>query len=311
MTTTIVSLLPPFLPEDHYEGFKALGKLYFWPELSEDEKKAVADKADILFVTPQVKVDRAVLDTFPRIKMIADFGVGFDLADLSAIKERGIVFTNSPTASSGDVADFAMTLLLAASRGLVQAGHRLMKARSTRCGMPFTRRIAGKRLGVAGLGHIGREIALRGEGFHMEIGYTNLSAVDVPYRRFNDIKELAAWCDYLVLAMPGGKATHHIVNAEVLQALGPEGFLINIGRGSLVDTEALLEALKAGRIACAALDVFEGEPQADPRFFECPNLIVTPHVASGTVEARRDMANQVIENMAAFVRGDNPPCRVI
>ena len=111
--------------------------------------------------------------------------------------------------------------------------------------------------------------------------------------------------------MPGGKATHHIVNAEVLQALGPEGFLINIGRGSLVDTEALLEALKTGRIACAALDVFEGEPQADPRFFECPNLIVTPHVASGTVEARRDMANQVIENMAAFVRGDNPPCRVI
>ena len=311
MTHTIVSLLPRFLPDNHYDGFRQLANFYFFNELTDEEKARVAQEADILFVTPQVPVNQSTLETFPNVKMVADYGVGYDQADLALLREKGIIFTNTPTATSGDVADFAMTLLLTASRGIPEAGHRLMRAKTIKCGMPFTRRIWGKKIGIAGLGHIGREIARRAEGFGMQIGYTNLSAVDCPYQRFENITELARWCDYLVLAMPGGKATYHIVNDAVLEALGPDGFLINIGRGTLVDSQALVKALTAKTIACAALDVFESEPELDPAFIDCPNLIVTPHIASGTVEARRDSAAQVLENITAFIEGKNPPCRVI
>ena len=311
MTHTIVSLLPRFLPDDHYDGFRKLANFYFFNELTDEEKARVAQEADILFVTPQVPVNQSTLETFPNVKMVADYGVGYDQADLALLREKGIIFTNTPTATSGDVADFAMTLLLTASRGIPEAGPRLMRSKTIKCGMPFTRRIWGKKIGIAGLGHIGREIARRAEGFGMQIGYTNLSAVDCAYERFENITELARWCDYLVLAMPGGKATYHIVNDAVLEALGPDGFLINIGRGTLVDSQALVKALKAKTIACAALDVFESEPELDPAFIDCPNLIVTPHIASGTVEARRDSAAQVLENITAFIEGKNPPCRVI
>lgn len=311
MTHTIVSLSPRFLPDDHYDGFRSLGDLYFWNELPDDEKARIAPNVDILFVTPQVPVNQSTLDTFPNVKMVADYGVGYDQADLPLLREKGIIFTNTPTATSGDVADFAMTLLLTASRGIPEAGHRLMRSKTIKCAMPFTRRIWGKKIGIAGLGHIGREIARRAEGFGMQVGYTNLSSVDCAYQRFDNITELARWCDYLVLAMPGGQATYHIVNEDVLEALGPEGFLINIGRGTLVDSAALVHALKTKTIACAALDVFESEPELDSAFIDCPNLIVTPHIASSTIEARRDSAIQVLENIKAFIEGENPPCRVI
>lgn len=178
-------------------------------------------------------------------------------------------------------------------------------------GFPLTTRISGKRLGVAGLGHIGREIARRGEGFKMQIGYTNLSACDVPYQRFENLKELAAWSDFLVLAMPGGASTHHIANREVLEALGPQGFLINIGRGELVDTDQLIEALEKKNIAGAALDVFEGEPAIDQRLAQFDNLLITPHIASGTFEARESTGLQALENIQAFLATGTAPNRVI
>ena len=265
----------------------------------------------IVVTSPTVKMDKALFDLLPNLKMAASLGVGFDKVDLEEVKRRGIVFANSPTATSDDVADFAWALLCALSRQIPQAFDHAREKLRTFSGFPLTRRITGKKLGVAGLGHIGREIARRAEGFKMTIGYTDLKAHEGKYQKFENLTDLARWCDYLVLAMPGGASTHHIVSKEVLEALGAEGFLINIGRGELIDTNALIEALKEKRIAGAAIDVFEGEPAINPELCGIDNLIITPHVASSTFEARDSVGEQALENIQAFLATGTAPNKII
>lgn len=306
----IVSFFPNPLPAPLAQGLSGIAEVVFWSELTEEQKQSLQD-VQIVVTSPTVKMDKALFDLLPNLKMAASLGVGFDKVDLEEVKRRGIVFANSPTATSDDVADFAWALLCALSRQIPQAFDHAREKLRTFSGFPLTRRITGKKLGVAGLGHIGREIARRAEGFKMTIGYTDLKAHEGKYQKFENLTDLARWCDYLVLAMPGGASTHHIVSKEVLEALGAEGFLINIGRGELIDTNALIEALKEKRIAGAAIDVFEGEPAINPEFCGIDNLIITPHVASSTFEARDSVGEQALENIQAFLATGTAPNKII
>ena len=306
----IVSFFPNPLPAPLAQGLSDIAEVVFWSELTEEQKQSLQD-VQIVVTSPTVKMDKALFDLLPNLKMAASLGVGFDKVDLEEVKRRGIVFTNAPTATSDDVADFAWALLCALSRQIPQAFDHAREKLRTFSGFPLTRRITGKKLGVAGLGHIGREIARRAEGFKMTIGYTDLKAHEGKYQKFENLTDLARWCDYLVLAMPGGASTHHIVSKEVLEALGAEGFLINIGRGELIDTNALIEALKEKRIAGAAIDVFEGEPAINPELCGIDNLIITPHVASSTFEARDSVGEQALENIQAFLATGTAPNKII
>ncbi len=306
----IVSFFPNPLPAPLAQGLSGIAEVVFWSELTEEQKQSLQD-VQIVVTSPTVKMDKALFDLLPNLKMAASLGVGFDKVDLEEVKRRGIVFANSPTATSDDVADFAWALLCALSRQIPQAFDHAREKLRTFSGFPLTRRITGKKLGVAGLGHIGREIARRAEGFKMTIGYTDLKAHKGKYQKFENLTDLARWCDYLVLAMPGGASTHHIVSKEVLEALGAEGFLINIGRGELIDTNALIEALKEKRIAGAAIDVFEGEPAINPELCGIDNLIITPHVASSTFEARDSVGEQALENIQAFLATGTAPNKII
>lgn len=306
----IVSFFPNPLPAPLAQGLSGIAEVVFWSELTEEQKQSLQD-VQIVVTSPTVKMDKALFDLLPNLKMAASLGVGFDKVDLEEVKRRDIVFANAPTATSDDVADFAWALLCALSRQIPQAFDHAREKLRTFSGFPLTRRITGKKLGVAGLGHIGREIARRAEGFKMSIGYTDLKAHEGKYQKFENLTDLARWCDYLVLAMPGGASTHHIVSKEVLEALGDEGFLINIGRGELIDTNALIEALKEKRIAGAAIDVFEGEPAINPELCGIDNLIITPHVASSTFEARDSVGEQALENIQAFLATGTAPNKII
>ncbi len=301
---TVLCLVPQGTSPSLDVGLKEIGTVRYAGAEDFDSEALLA------VVSPQIQIDESFLNRFPALKMIASFGVGFDRVDLGLLKKRGIIMTNAASSTSDDVADLAWALLTGISRSIAHVDKAARRELRVGLDLGLGRRVSGKRLGIAGLGHIGREIARRGEGFKMAVGYTNRSEVNVPYQRFNSLKELATWCDYLVLAMPGGVANRHLVNAEILQSLGPEGYLINIGRGEVVENEALIAALQNGTIAGAGLDVYDGEPALDPRFAELENLIMVPHMGSATFEARRDAGLEVLKNLHAFLQTGDAPDRI-
>jgi len=241
----------------------------------------------------------------PRLEIICCIGVGHETVDLKAARARGITVTNGPATNDVTVADHTWALILSAARGIPSADAAVrrgawMESRGPR---PM---VFGKRLGIIGLGNIGRQIAERGErGFDMEIAYHNRSPrPESPYAYLPSVKALAEWSDFLVIATPGGAGTRHLVDAEVLDALGPKGFLINIGRGSVVDTEALVAALTQNRIGGAAIDVVDGEPEVPPALAAAPNLIITPHIARRSPEALMATASLVAANLSAHFAGE-------
>ncbi|MGH6780705.1 MAG: NAD(P)-dependent oxidoreductase, partial [Sphingomonadaceae bacterium] len=195
-------------------------------------------------------------------------------------------------------------LLLATVRAVPQLDA-ATRAGTWRTALPLRPNVSGKRLGIVGLGTIGRRIARRGEGFDLEIGYHNRKPrEDAGYRYFDSIGALAAWADYLVVATPGGAGTRYLVDANVLAALGPAGFLVNIARGSVVDTEALASALRAGKLGGAGLDVYESEPAPPVALFDCPNVVLTPHVAGWSPEAITASVTQFLENARRHFAGE-------
>jgi lactate dehydrogenase-like 2-hydroxyacid dehydrogenase len=244
-----------------------------------------------------------LIDALPKLKLIAHFGVGYDTVDVEHARRKGIVVTNTPDVLTDCVADLAIALLVDVARA-VTAGDRYVRAgRWLKGPMPLARKVSGRRLGVLGLGRIGRAIAARAEGFDMEIRYHNRRRVpDVAYAYEHSVEDLARWSDFLVLATAGGEATRGLVSAAVLDALGPEGFLVNIARGSVVDEAALVAALQGGRIAGAALDVFADEPRVPEALFALDNVVLTPHIASATTDTRAAMGQLVLDNLAAFFR---------
>ncbi|MGD9834790.1 MAG: 2-hydroxyacid dehydrogenase [Piscinibacter sp.] len=248
-------------------------------------------------------------DTLARLsnlRVISSFGVGLDKLDLAAAKARGIAVGYTPDVLNDCVADLAMALMLVVGRRVSEADRFVRRGGWTTPGaksFPLARKVSGARLGIVGLGRIGQTIAKRATGFDMDIRYHSRRPVEgVAWWHEPSLTELARWCDYLVVITAGGAGTRHLVGAEVLEALGPRGFLINVARGSVIDEAALVRALVDRRIAGAGLDVFENEPDVPRALFELDNVVLLPHIASGTEETRQAMADRVFDNLQGFLR---------
>jgi lactate dehydrogenase-like 2-hydroxyacid dehydrogenase len=245
--------------------------------------------------------DRALIEALPSLRVIASFGVGVERIDLAAARERGVAVSNTPDVLTGCVADLAFGLLIDVSRRLSAADRFVRRGDWPKGPFPLATRVWGKRLGIVGLGRIGSAIARRAGGFEMAVRYHNRRPVEnCPYEFEASLPALAAWADFLVIACAGGAATRHLVSRQVIDALGPGGFLVNVSRGSVVDETALLEALRARRIAGAALDVFEDEPNVPPELLALDEVVLLPHVASATHETRQAMADSVLANLRSF-----------
>jgi lactate dehydrogenase-like 2-hydroxyacid dehydrogenase len=247
--------------------------------------------------------DAALIAALPNLKVISSFGVGVDKIHLPAAAQRGIPVGNTPDVLNDCVADLAIGLMIDVARG-IGASERYLRAGSWPKGAyPLQRRMSGKKLGILGLGRIGHAIAKRALAFDMDIRYHNRRPVaDTSIAHEPSLVELARWCDFLVVIVPGGAATKHLVNEDVLNALGPEGFLINVARGSVVDEAALVRALQDKRLGGAGLDVFENEPQVPAELMVLDNVVLVPHIGSATIETRAAMAQRVFDNLAAFFR---------
>lgn len=248
-------------------------------------------------------VNAALVDACPKLRLISHFGVGYDNVDVEHARKKGVVVSNTPDVLTDCVADLAIALLIDAARG-ISAGDRYVRAgRWLKGPMPLATKVTGRRLGIVGLGRIGRAIASRAEGFDMEIRYHNRrQSPDAPYAYEHSLAELARWCDFLVVATAGGEATRGLVSAAVIEALGTKGFLVNIARGSVVDEPALIAALAEKRIAGAALDVFADEPRVPEALLALDNVVLTPHIASATKDTRAAMGQLVLDNLESFFR---------
>jgi len=248
----------------------------------------------------------------PKLEIVCAVGAGYEAIDLATARSRGIAVANCPGTNASAVADSAMMLLMASTRHLLQADRFVRAGGWQDQWRVDTPTLSGKRLGILGMGTIGSQIAHRAaRGFDMEVGYHNRTAVTgSTYRYFASLIELATWADFLICAAPGGAGTRHLVNASVLAALGPKGYLVNIGRGTVVDTAALIDALRANRIAGAGLDVLEGEPDVPPRLPELlqfDNVVVTPHCAGRAPEARTAATALILANLNAHFAGKPLP----
>ena len=247
--------------------------------------------------------DEPLMQALPNLKVIGNFGVGFETIDIDAARRRGIRVSNTPDVLTDCVADLALGLLIDVARGLSAADRFLRRGDWLRGAFPLMTRFSGKRLGILGLGRIGRAIARRAEGFDMQIRYHNRSPVEgVGYGYEKSLVELARWADFLVVAAAGGAATRRLISREVIDALGAKGYLINIARGSVVDEPALVDSLVSKRIAGAALDVFEDEPNVPAALVALDHVVLLPHIASGTRETRQAMADLTFNNLRSFFR---------
>ena len=245
--------------------------------------------------------DAALIDALPSLEVISSFGVGVDKIDLVAAGRRGILVGNTPDVLNDCVADLALGLVIDVARGMSASQHYLRRGDWPKGNYPLQRRVSGKRMGIVGLGRIGKAIAQRAAAFNMELRYHNRRpAAETKIAYEASLLELARWADFLVLIVPGGEATRRLINAAVLNALGPEGFLVNVARGSVVDEPALVRALQEKRIAGAGLDVFENEPNVPAELMQLDNVVLLPHVASATHETRAAMAQRVFDNLSEY-----------
>ncbi len=253
----------------------------------------------------------SLLEQLPALRVISSLGVGYDGFDLADARARGLQIGYTPEVLNECVADTAFGLLIDVARQFSAADRFVRAGRWAREAYPLTAKVSRKRLGIVGLGRIGRVIARRASGFDMEIRYHNRRAVaDVPYAYEARLTDLARWCDFLVVISAGGPESRHLISAEVLQALGPEGFLVNVSRGTVVDEAALVAALQQGTIAGAGLDVYAQEPDVPPALMALDNVVLLPHVASATRETREAMASCVLANLDGFFKTGQVPVAV-
>jgi len=281
-----------------HRWWEATDKAAFLAEVG-PQVRAIATRGDL-------GATEAMIAACPKLEMIGVFGVGYDGVHMPSCRARGIRVTNTPDVLTEDVADIAVAMLLALVRRVGPAEAWVRSGDWAAKGMfPLTRKVSGTRAGILGLGRIGAAIARRLEGFGMGIAYSARSPKPgaEAWEFIPDAVALAERCDHLFVALAATAETRHIVNARVLEALGPEGTLINISRAANVDEVALLDALEGGRIAGAALDVFEGEPNLNPRFLTAPNVLLQPHHGSGTVDTRKAMGKLMRDNIAAHFAG--------
>jgi hydroxypyruvate reductase len=248
-----------------------------------------------------------MMDIMPNLKAIVCYGTGYDGVDLKAAAERKITVGHSPGANAASVADIAVTLMLAVTRRILVLDNYVRSGDwAAAKPSPMMRPQAGmpaRRVGVYGMGEIGRKIAARCAAFESEVGYFSRSRRDVPYQYFPSLEALADWCSILMIAVRAGDDTQHAVNADILRRLGEDGYVVNIARGSVVDQQALVQALTDKTIAGAGLDVYAKEPQAPGALTALPNVVLTPHTGGHTVESHRNMQDCVLANLTAFFEG--------
>lgn len=278
--------------------FEAPDKAHFLAEVG-PRVRAIATRGEL-------GANAAMIAACPNLQIISVYGVGYDAVDLAACKARGIKVTNTPDVLTKDVADLGVAMMLALSRGLIDAQTWVKDGSwATKGIFPLQRRVWGMRAGILGLGRIGYEVGRRLVGFDMDIAYSAVTpkAHALGWDYIADPVALAARSDFLFVTLAASAATRHIVGPDVIAALGPTGMLINISRAANIDETALLDALETGALGSAALDVFEGEPKLDPRFLNLPNVLLQPHHASGTYETRQAMGKLVYDNLCAHFAG--------
>lgn len=253
------------------------------------------------------RIDDRLFAQLPALEIVAGFGVGYDNIDVAAAAARGIVVTNTPGVLDEEVADLALGLLLAAIRQIPQAERFLRDGQWLDRAFPLSPTLRGRRVGVLGLGGIGKAIARRLEGFGVEIAYHGRTRQDgVTYAWHPSPVALAQACDTLIAILPGGDATRHIVDAEVLRALGPDGVFVNVARGSVVDQDALVAALRDGTILAAGLDVYADEPRVPEDLLALPNAVLLPHVGSASTHTRTAMGQLAADNLLAWFGHGRP-----
>jgi D-3-phosphoglycerate dehydrogenase len=301
-----VLVLWPIRPKAMAELEAAYRLVHLWraadPESLIDE---VAAEIQAVVSSGERGLSAALIERMPRLEIVACFGVGYDRIDVAACRGRGIPVTNTPDVLSRDVADLGLGLILMTLRRMAEADRFVRAGQWLHGPLPLGTCLAGKKLGILGLGRIGMELAKRARAAEMVPGYHNRTArvdVDLPY--FPTLIELARWADVLAVACPGGEATRNLVDRDVLAALGPESWLVNIARGSVVDEAALVEALQTGRIKGAGLDVFADEPRVPEALLTMDNVVLQPHQASATEETRDAMAGLVVANLRAHFSGE-------
>lgn len=296
-------LLAPGLPDSLLTPLRASGLALQTLDGAPSAEQAEAATAYVVFGGSPASA--ALIDSLPNLKIIAVHGVGYDGVDVEHARARGVVVTNTPDVLTEDVADLALALTLNTLRALPTVEQHLRSGRWTAGERaPLTRRASGRRYGVLGLGRIGMAIARRLEPLGGSIAYHSRRPVaDVAYAYHDGARALAEAVDVLIIATPGGPSTDRLVDAEVLAALGPDGVLINIARGGVVDEEALIAALSQDRLFGAGLDVFAHEPRVPQALLDHPRCVLTPHVGSATHETRAAMAGLVVENLLAVLSG--------
>jgi lactate dehydrogenase-like 2-hydroxyacid dehydrogenase len=252
-------------------------------------------------------VDAALIRRLPNLQIVASFGVGYDHIDAAFAGERGVIVTHTPGVLDDEVADIAMALTIATVRELPQAERYLREGRWRAGTYPLTASLRGRTMGIVGLGRIGKAIARRAAAFGLDVVYHGRhQQVGAPFLYYPTLIGMAKACDILMVAAPGGAGTRHIVNREIIEAVGPAGIIVNVSRGSLIDEAALIDALKERRLLGAGLDVFEHEPEVPEALLALDNAVLLPHVGSASVHTRQAMADLMIDNLKSWLDGKGP-----
>ncbi|HLU03548.1 MAG TPA: 2-hydroxyacid dehydrogenase [Advenella sp.] len=306
MTRPLLLVVTPF-PQEALTPLLEHVEVVQWQSLSSPAAFCAQHGPDVrvLITNGMAGVPSLCREALSNLALIACNGVGYDAIDLGWADARGIRVTNTPDVLSADVADFAMALVLAAFRQVPAADRYVRENRWIRQGpFPLARRFWGSKVGIVGLGRIGHLIAKRVVAFDTQIGYTGRRRQEgVAYSYFPTVLALAAWADVLIVAIPGGADTRHLVSCAELKALGPQGVLVNIARGSVVHQSALIDCLESGQLGAAALDVFEEEPQVPESLVHSASTVLSPHIASATVQTRQAMAALVVDNILQHING--------
>jgi hydroxypyruvate reductase len=297
-----VAKLSPYLTEKLHQAFTVHDRVH-----ESDPVAFAAIKASIAAIIGggESKVPASLIAQLPALRMISIFGVGYDGVDVPAAIAHGAKVTHTPNVLNDEVADLALALMLAVSRNIVQADQHVRSEAWLQGPLPLGRKMSGARLGIVGMGRIGQTIARRAQAFDMPISYSGRNAKPElgSYNYVHSVEALAAQVDFLVVITPGGAATRKMINAQVLKALGPQGYLINVARGSVVDDQALIAALENGEIAGAGLDVFEMEPRVPEALRSNPRVVLTPHIGSATTQTRNAMADLAFDNLVLHFSG--------
>lgn len=280
--------------------------LRIWEQDADALLDRQAHRIEVVVTSARFGCSAVLIERLPNLRAIISFGVGYDSIDVAAARARGISVSNTPDVLNDCVADLAFGLIIDCARQMSCADRFVRAGEWLSGGLPLATSVSGKRLGIVGLGRIGEAVAKRSSGFDMQVRYHNRRPVDdSAYGYEPSLIELARWSDFLVLTCPGGASTRNLIDRDVLDALGPNGILINVSRGSVVDEPALVEALVEGRLGGAGLDVYAEEPKVPPALFELPNVVLLPHIGSATAETRLAMEELLFANLRAFLeRGE-------